>query len=117
MLSRRLLANLSTAAIVHGKELSYNNLLDLIVPSVWSGSSPGPRSVFLKHNIRMTAAAVGLIRSTAFDTYEGDSLRRSEAWSASIVVSTSRRPSGCVNPGGSSKQSSPRGLTTMLFSG
>lgn len=64
--------NLATAKILHGKELSYNNLLDLdsALRLVRNFSEPG--ACVLKHN-NPCGAAIGTDLVTAFErAYEGD---------------------------------------------
>jgi phosphoribosylaminoimidazolecarboxamide formyltransferase/IMP cyclohydrolase len=64
--------NLPAAAIVHGKELSYNNLLDLDSALRLVRQFADPAACILKHNNPCGAAVAGDL-STAFErAYEGD---------------------------------------------
>jgi len=64
--------NLPAAAIVHGKELSYNNLLDLDSALRLVRQFAEPAACILKHNNPCGAAVAGDL-STAFErAYEGD---------------------------------------------
>jgi phosphoribosylaminoimidazolecarboxamide formyltransferase / IMP cyclohydrolase len=64
--------NLPNAAIVHGKELSYNNLLDLDSALRLVRQFAEPAACILKHN-NPCGAAVAALLCTAFErAYEGD---------------------------------------------
>jgi phosphoribosylaminoimidazolecarboxamide formyltransferase/IMP cyclohydrolase len=64
--------NLATAAVLHGKELSYNNLLDLDSALRLIRMFDEPAACILKHN-NPCGAAVAADLATAFDrAYEGD---------------------------------------------
>ncbi len=64
--------NLATAAILHGKELSYNNLLDLDSALRLVRLFDGPAACILKHN-NPCGAAIADDPATAFEAaYEGD---------------------------------------------
>jgi phosphoribosylaminoimidazolecarboxamide formyltransferase/IMP cyclohydrolase len=64
--------NLPAAAILHGKELSYNNLLDLDSALRLVRQFADPAACILKHN-NPCGAAVAADLSTAFErAYEGD---------------------------------------------
>ncbi|MBI1323019.1 bifunctional phosphoribosylaminoimidazolecarboxamide formyltransferase/IMP cyclohydrolase [bacterium] len=64
--------NLATAKILHGKELSYNNLLDLDSALRLVRNFAGPGACVLKHN-NPCGAAIAADISTAFErAYEGD---------------------------------------------
>jgi phosphoribosylaminoimidazolecarboxamide formyltransferase/IMP cyclohydrolase len=64
--------NLATAAILHGKELSYNNLLDLDSALRLIRHFAEPAATILKHN-NPCGAAVAASLSEAFElAYEGD---------------------------------------------
>jgi phosphoribosylaminoimidazolecarboxamide formyltransferase/IMP cyclohydrolase len=64
--------NLATATIRHGKELSYNNLLDLDAALRLIRSFAEPAACILKHN-NPCGAAVGATPADAFElAYEGD---------------------------------------------
>ncbi len=64
--------NLATATVRHGKELSYNNLLDLDSALRLVRSFAGPAAVILKHNNPCGAATAAEL-ATAFElAYEGD---------------------------------------------
>ena len=66
--------NLATAAILHGKELSYNNLLDLDSALRLIRHFAEPAATILKHN-NPCGAAVAASLSEAFElAYEGDPL-------------------------------------------
>lgn len=64
--------NLATARILHGKELSYNNLLDLDSALRLVKLFDGPAACILKHN-NPCGAAIADDAATAFEgAYEGD---------------------------------------------
>ncbi len=64
--------NLATATVRHGKELSYNNLLDLDSALRLVRSFSAPAAVILKHN-NPCGAATAESRAAAFElAYEGD---------------------------------------------
>jgi phosphoribosylaminoimidazolecarboxamide formyltransferase/IMP cyclohydrolase len=64
--------NLATAKVRHGKELSYNNLLDLDSALRLVRSFAGPAAVILKHN-NPCGGAVAEDLASAFElAYEGD---------------------------------------------
>ncbi len=64
--------NLATAKLLHGKELSYNNLLDLDSALRLVRSFASPAACILKHN-NPCGAALAESPSTAFErAYEGD---------------------------------------------
>ena len=64
--------NLSTAKILHGKELSYNNLLDLDSALRLIRNFSEPAACILKHN-NPCGAAIAAEIATAFErAYEGD---------------------------------------------
>ncbi|WP_165064067.1 bifunctional phosphoribosylaminoimidazolecarboxamide formyltransferase/IMP cyclohydrolase [Paludisphaera rhizosphaerae] len=64
--------NLATAKILHGKELSYNNLLDLDSALRLVKLFDGPAACILKHN-NPCGAAIADDLATAFEgAYEGD---------------------------------------------
>ncbi|MDG3006471.1 bifunctional phosphoribosylaminoimidazolecarboxamide formyltransferase/IMP cyclohydrolase [Paludisphaera mucosa] len=64
--------NLATARILHGKELSYNNLLDLDSALRLVKLFEGPAACILKHN-NPCGAAIADDLATAFEAaYEGD---------------------------------------------
>jgi len=64
--------NLSTAAVLHGKELSYNNMLDLDSALRLIRMFAEPAACILKHN-NPCGAAVAVDLATAFErAYEGD---------------------------------------------
>jgi phosphoribosylaminoimidazolecarboxamide formyltransferase/IMP cyclohydrolase len=64
--------NLATAAVLHGKELSYNNLLDLDSALRLARMFAEPAACILKHNNPCGAAEAGEL-ATAFErAYEGD---------------------------------------------
>ena len=64
--------NLATAEVLHGKELSYNNLLDLDSALRLIRMFAEPAACILKHNNPCGAAIAGDL-ATAFDrAYEGD---------------------------------------------
>jgi phosphoribosylaminoimidazolecarboxamide formyltransferase/IMP cyclohydrolase len=66
--------NLATAAILHGKELSYNNLLDLDSALRLVRHFAEPAAAILKHN-NPCGAAVAVSLAEAFElAYEGDPL-------------------------------------------
>ena len=65
-------ANLATGSVVHGKELSYNNLLDLDAALRLIRNFAGPAACILKHN-NPCGAAVADTLAEAFElAYEGD---------------------------------------------
>jgi phosphoribosylaminoimidazolecarboxamide formyltransferase/IMP cyclohydrolase len=64
--------NLATARVLHGKELSYNNLLDLDSALRLIRQFAGPAATILKHN-NPCGAAVAATLAEAFErAYEGD---------------------------------------------
>ncbi len=64
--------NLATARLLHGKELSYNNLLDLDSALRLVRSFALPAACILKHN-NPCGAAIDLVPAAAFErAYEGD---------------------------------------------
>jgi phosphoribosylaminoimidazolecarboxamide formyltransferase/IMP cyclohydrolase len=66
--------NLATATLRHGKELSYNNLLDLDSALRLVRQFSEPAACVLKHN-NPCGAAVAAVLATAFErAYEGDPL-------------------------------------------
>jgi phosphoribosylaminoimidazolecarboxamide formyltransferase/IMP cyclohydrolase len=66
--------NLATAAVLHGKELSYNNLLDLDSALRLVRHFAEPAATILKHN-NPCGAAVAVSLAEAFErAYEGDPL-------------------------------------------
>jgi phosphoribosylaminoimidazolecarboxamide formyltransferase/IMP cyclohydrolase len=64
--------NLATARVLHGKELSYNNLLDLDAALRLVRLFAEPAAVVLKHNNPCGAAAAGDLASAFERAYEGD---------------------------------------------
>jgi phosphoribosylaminoimidazolecarboxamide formyltransferase/IMP cyclohydrolase len=65
-------ASVSSADVLHGKELSYNNILDLDSALNLVRELKGPAAVVIKHN-NPCGAAVGVTLSDAFaKAYEGD---------------------------------------------
>jgi phosphoribosylaminoimidazolecarboxamide formyltransferase / IMP cyclohydrolase len=66
--------NLATAKVRHGKELSYNNLLDLDNALRLVGQFAGPAACILKHNNPCGAAVAAEIASAFERAYEGDPL-------------------------------------------
>jgi phosphoribosylaminoimidazolecarboxamide formyltransferase/IMP cyclohydrolase len=67
-------ASLASAEVLHGKELSFNNLLDLDCAVNLVTEFAGPAAVVLKHN-NPCGAAVGATLEEAFrKAYEGDPL-------------------------------------------
>jgi phosphoribosylaminoimidazolecarboxamide formyltransferase/IMP cyclohydrolase len=64
--------NLATATVRHGKELSYNNLLDLDSALRLVRSFAAPAAVILKHNNPCGAATAGDLASAFELAYEGD---------------------------------------------
>ena len=69
-------ATLATAKILHGKELSYNNLLDLdsALRFLKLFDDAGPVAVILKHNNPCGAAGSNSIAEAFEKAYEGDPL-------------------------------------------
>lgn len=65
-------ANLATAKVRHGKELSYNNLLDLDSAVRLVRLFAGPAAVVLKHNNPCGAAESADLASAFERAYEGD---------------------------------------------
>jgi phosphoribosylaminoimidazolecarboxamide formyltransferase/IMP cyclohydrolase len=67
-------ASVATAEQLHGKELSYNNILDLDSALNLVREFAGPAAIVIKHN-NPCGAAVGATLETAFQkAYEGDPL-------------------------------------------
>jgi phosphoribosylaminoimidazolecarboxamide formyltransferase/IMP cyclohydrolase len=67
-------ACVATARVLHGKELSFNNILDLDSALNLVREFAGPAAVVIKHN-NPCGAAVGATLAEAFDkAYEGDPL-------------------------------------------
>jgi phosphoribosylaminoimidazolecarboxamide formyltransferase/IMP cyclohydrolase len=66
--------NLATAAILHGKELSYNNLLDLDSALRLVRHFAEPAAAILKHNNPCGAAVAGKLAEAFELAYEGDPL-------------------------------------------
>src|SRR4051794_13830681 len=64
--------NLAEAAILHGKELSYNNLLDLDSALRLVRLFAEPAAVVLKHNNPCGAAEAGTLAEAFELAYEGD---------------------------------------------
>jgi phosphoribosylaminoimidazolecarboxamide formyltransferase/IMP cyclohydrolase len=64
--------NLATATVRHGKELSYNNLLDLDSALRLVRSFSAPAAVILKHNNPCGAATADDVASAFELAYEGD---------------------------------------------
>ena len=64
--------NLATAKILHGKELSYNNLLDLDSALRLMRSFAGPAASILKHNNPCGAASAATLAESFELAYEGD---------------------------------------------
>jgi phosphoribosylaminoimidazolecarboxamide formyltransferase/IMP cyclohydrolase len=67
-------SNLASARILHGKELSYNNLLDLDAALRLIRHFAGPASAILKHNNPCGAAESGTLAEAFELAYEGDPL-------------------------------------------
>jgi phosphoribosylaminoimidazolecarboxamide formyltransferase/IMP cyclohydrolase len=65
-------ANLATARILHGKELSYNNLLDLDSALRLARLFDEPGAVILKHNNPCGAAVADALADAFERAYEGD---------------------------------------------
>jgi phosphoribosylaminoimidazolecarboxamide formyltransferase/IMP cyclohydrolase len=65
-------SNLSTARVLHGKELSYNNLLDLDSALRLIRSFAEPAATILKHNNPCGAAVAGTLAEAFELAYEGD---------------------------------------------
>ncbi|WP_435019441.1 bifunctional phosphoribosylaminoimidazolecarboxamide formyltransferase/IMP cyclohydrolase [Tundrisphaera sp. TA3] len=65
-------ANLATASILHGKELSYNNLLDLDSALRLIRHFAEPAATILKHNNPCGAAVAGDLAEAFELAYEGD---------------------------------------------
>jgi phosphoribosylaminoimidazolecarboxamide formyltransferase/IMP cyclohydrolase len=65
-------ANLVSARKLHGKELSYNNLLDLDAALVISRSLPDKAAVVIKHNNPCGAASAGDLATAMRKAIEGD---------------------------------------------
>ncbi|MEM9657159.1 MAG: bifunctional phosphoribosylaminoimidazolecarboxamide formyltransferase/IMP cyclohydrolase, partial [Planctomycetota bacterium] len=59
---------------LHGKELSYNNLLDLDAALAVARSLPQPAVAVLKHNTPCGAATAGTLAAAAKNAWEGDPL-------------------------------------------
>ncbi|MGE3819226.1 MAG: bifunctional phosphoribosylaminoimidazolecarboxamide formyltransferase/IMP cyclohydrolase [Isosphaeraceae bacterium] len=64
--------NLTTAAVLHGKELSYNNLLDLDSALRLIRQFAGPAATVLKHNNPCGAAEADTLEEAFELAYEGD---------------------------------------------
>jgi len=64
--------NLATAKILHGKELSYNNLLDLDAALRLIRLFAGPAATILKHNNPCGASAADALAEAFELAYEGD---------------------------------------------
>ena len=64
--------NLATARVVHGKELSYNNLLDLDSALLLIRRFDGPAATILKHNNPCGVAEAGSIAEAFELALEGD---------------------------------------------
>jgi len=64
--------NLATAEILHGKELSYNNLLDLDAAIRLIRLFAGPAAAILKHNNPCGASEAGTLAEAFELAYEGD---------------------------------------------
>jgi len=67
-------ANVATAEILHGKELSYNNLLDLDSALNLVREFSEPAAVVIKHNNPCGAAASDTLEEAFRKAYEGDPL-------------------------------------------
>lgn len=66
--------SLACASILHGKELSYNNLLDLDSALNLVRELDGKAAVILKHNNPCGAAVSGSLEKAFRDAYDGDPL-------------------------------------------
>jgi phosphoribosylaminoimidazolecarboxamide formyltransferase/IMP cyclohydrolase len=66
--------SLVNARKLHGKELSYNNLLDLDAALACVRSLPRPAMAVLKHNNPCGAATAATLREAAAKAWEGDPL-------------------------------------------
>jgi phosphoribosylaminoimidazolecarboxamide formyltransferase/IMP cyclohydrolase len=64
--------NLATGAVIHGKELSYNNLLDLDAALRLVREFAEPAACILKHNNPCGAAVAGELAEAFELAYEGD---------------------------------------------
>ena len=64
--------NLATARVIHGKELSYNNLLDLDSALRLIRNFAEPAACILKHNNPCGAAEAGDLSEAFEQAYEGD---------------------------------------------
>src|SRR5262249_46660089 len=64
--------NLATGAVIHGKELSYNNLLDLDAALRLVREVAEPAPCLLKHNNPRGAAVAGELAEAFELAYEGD---------------------------------------------
>ena len=64
--------NLATAKVLHGKELSYNNLLDLDSALRMIRMFAEPAAVILKHNNPCGAASADALERAFEDAYAGD---------------------------------------------
>jgi phosphoribosylaminoimidazolecarboxamide formyltransferase / IMP cyclohydrolase len=67
-------ANLVSARQLHGKELSYNNLLDLDSALAIARSLPGPAAVVIKHNNPCGAATAETLAGAMQNALAGDPL-------------------------------------------
>jgi phosphoribosylaminoimidazolecarboxamide formyltransferase/IMP cyclohydrolase len=65
---------LATAEVLHGKELSYNNLLDLDSALGLVREFASPATVVIKHNNPCGAATAGTLAEAFGKAYEGDPL-------------------------------------------
>ena len=109
--------NLATAAVRHGKELSYNNLLDLDSALRLIRQFDGPAACILKHN-NPCGAATGDEAATAFErAYEGDPSAPSAGSWPSTAPWIAPPPSGWARPGDSSRRSSRPGSPRTPWSG
>src|SRR5262249_40972178 len=66
--------NLASSRLIHGKELSYNNLLDLDSALRLVRNFTEPAAVILKHNNPCGAAVAGTLAEAFELAYEGDPL-------------------------------------------
>jgi phosphoribosylaminoimidazolecarboxamide formyltransferase/IMP cyclohydrolase len=96
---------IATAEQLHGKELSYNNILDLDSALNLAREFAGPACVVVKHNNPCGAAVKAKLADAFTAAWEGDAL---SAFGGIISMPTPRVRSWTRRRSGSSSASSPR---------
>ncbi len=96
----------ATAEQLHGKELSYNNILDLDSALNLAREFAGPACVVVKHNNPCGAAVASKLSDAFQQAWDGDSLSASSSRSTRSSMPTPRARSWTRRRSGSSSASS-----------